>query len=438
MIQPETEDTICPEYKEALAFLYSFVDYERSSEWNYDTDHFNLSRVLCLLKVLGNPHRHKWFVHIAGTNGKGSVAAMISSALIRSGLKTGLYTSPHLISFRERIRINGAMMPGADLIESVGYLRASAQHCEGLTFFEVWTALAFDYFARKGVDMSVIEVGMGGRLDSTNVIIPAVSVITSISMDHKCRLGDTLEKIAYEKAGIFRAGKVGVFGDTDMPDAIAEQAQKVGAHLWCLGKQFSFKAGELQWDYQGRDRRSSLPFPALRGAYQLNNASTALAVLEAMKERLPVSMAAVRRGLTEVELPGRFQVLPGKPVMILDVAHNPHAARSLARTLGSMPPCPKTYAVCAMLKDKDMAGVVRELMWQVDVWLVAGIAAVRGATADELANVVQQELIDGEVLSFATVTEALHHASKEVDENDRIVAFGSFYTVAEAMRAKSA
>jgi dihydrofolate synthase/folylpolyglutamate synthase len=176
----------------------------------------------------------------------------------------------------------------------------------------------------------------------------------------------------------------------------------------------------------------------LRGAFQLNNASTVLAVLDALKERLPVSMAAVRRGLMEVELAGRFQVLPGKPVLILDVAHNPHAARSLAKNLASMPPCAKTYAVFAMLKDKDMAGVVRELLWQVDIWLVAGIAATRGATADELGNVVRQELSDGAVLPFATVAEALHHACKEAGENDRIVAFGSFYTVAEAMRAKSA
>ena len=229
-----------------------------------------------------------------------------------------------------------------------------------------------------------------------------------------------------------------VFGDTDMPDAIAAQAQKIGAQLWCLGKEFSFKAGELQWDYQGMSKRSSLPFPALRGAFQLNNASTVLAVLEAVKERLPVDMGAVRRGLMEVELAGRFQVVPGKPLLILDVAHNPHAARSLARTLNSMPDCPKTYAVCAMLKDKDMAGVVREMIWQVDVWLVAGIAAPRGATAEELGQVVQQELIEGKVRTFATVTEALHHACKEAGENDRIVAFGSFYTVAEAMRAKTA
>ena len=222
-------------------------------------------------------------------------------------------------------------------------------------------------------------------------------------------------------------------------DAIATQAKQIGAKLWRLGTEFSFQSGDLQWEFQcNGNRRGSLPYPALRGAFQLNNASTVLAVLDALKERLPVSMAAVRRGLMEVELAGRFQVLPGKPLLILDVAHNPHAARSLAKSLASMPPYPMTYAVCAMLKDKDMAGVVREMMWQVDVWLVAGISAPRGATAEELGQVVRQELVDGEVLTFATVNDALHHACKEAGENDRIISFGSFYTVAEAMRAKSA
>jgi dihydrofolate synthase/folylpolyglutamate synthase len=179
-----------------------------------------------------------------------------------------------------------------------------------------------------------------------------------------------------------------------------------------------------------------LPYPALRGAYQLNNASAALAALDALKDKLPVSMEAVRRGLVEVVLPGRFQVVPGRPMLILDVAHNPHAAASLARNLAGMPPCPKTFAVFAMLKDKDMAGVVRALKGQVDVWLVAGIDAARGATAAELAQVLGEEGVKGEVRTVATVSDALQHACNEASENDRIAAFGSFYTVAEVMRAR--
>jgi len=375
---------------------------------------------------------------VGGTNGKGSVCAMLEAMLHAAGYRVGCYTSPHLLDYNERVRI--AKRPASDeelciSFEQIEQVRGDI----ALTYFEFGTLAAMQCFISHEVEVAILEVGLGGRLDAVNVFDSDCAVVTSIAIDHTDYLGDTREKIAFEKAGIFRAGKVAVFGDTDMPDAIAMQAQKIGAQLWCLGKQFSFKAGELQWDYQGIDcKRSSLPFPALRGAFQLNNASTVLAVLEAVKERLPVDMGSVRRGLMEVELPGRFQVVPGKPMLILDVAHNPHAARSLAKTLSSMPVSPKTYAVCAMLKDKDMAGVVRELIWQVDVWLVAGIAAPRGATAGELAEVVQQELMDGHMLTFASVSEALHHACKEADENDRIVAFGSFYTVAEAMRAKSA
>jgi len=375
---------------------------------------------------------------VGGTNGKGSVCAMLEAMLHAAGYRVGCYTSPHLLNYNERVRIAKRQISDAELCVSFAQIER-ARGDIALTYFEFGTLAAMQCFISHNVEVAILEVGLGGRLDAVNVFDSDCAVVTSIDIDHIDYLGDTREQIAYEKAGIFRSGKVAVFGDTDMPEAIAVQAQKAGTQLWRLGRDFSIKAGELQWDFQGKDsKRSSLPYPALRGAFQLNNASSVLAALEAMRASLPVDMTAVRRGLMEVELPGRFQVLPGKPVLILDVAHNPHAAHSLAKNLSSMPACPRTYAVCAMLKDKDMAGVIRELVWQVDVWLVAGIAAPRGATAEELGQVVQQELMDGEMLSFATVTEALHHACKEAGENDRIIAFGSFYTVAEAMRAKCA
>ena len=400
---------------------------------------------------------------VGGTNGKGSVCAMLEAMLHAAGYRVGCYTSPHLLNYNERVRIAKHPVSDAELCASFeaierarkglldsGKSSLTPTFSQGergqspeaidipLTYFEFGTLAAMQCFISHDVDVAILEVGLGGRLDAVNVFDSDCAVVTSIDIDHTDYLGDTREKIAFEKAGIFRNAKVAIFGDMDMPDAIAAQAQKTGAQLWRLGKEFSFRAGELQWDYQGVVKRSSLPFPALRGAFQLNNASTVLAALDALKERLPVSMAAVRRGLTEVELAGRFQVLPGKPQLILDVAHNPHAAHSLAQNLASMPLCNKIYAICAMLKDKDMAGVVRELKGQVDVWLLAGIAAPRGATAAEMNQVVRQGLVKGEILTFATVTEALHHACKAAGENDRIVAFGSFYTVAEAMRAKYA
>ncbi|MEQ1674433.1 MAG: cyanophycin synthetase, partial [Candidatus Nitrotoga sp.] len=265
-------------------------------------------------------------------------------------------------------------------------------------------------------------------------------------------LGDTREKIAFEKAGILRAGKVAVFGDMDVPDAVRAVAKNVGAQLQCLGEHFSFTAGGQQWNFKGvansnnqnadaqhAGTRSALPYPTLRGAFQLNNASAALAALDAIKDQLPVSMDAVRRGLVEITLPGRFQVIPGRPMFILDVAHNPHAARALAQNLADMSQHEvskrgNTFAIFSMLKDKDQVGVVRALAKKIDVWLVAGIDAVRGATSAEMAAMLQGEGISA--LSFVTIAEAVQSACNQAGENDRIVAFGSFYTVAEVMRAR--
>jgi dihydrofolate synthase/folylpolyglutamate synthase len=375
---------------------------------------------------------------VGGTNGKGSVCAMLEAMLHAAGYRVGCYTSPHLLTYNERVRIAKQPVSDAELCASFAQIEQSRGDIP-LTYFEFGTLAAMQSFIAHQVDVAILEVGLGGRLDAVNVFDSDCAVVTSVDIDHTDYLGDTREKIAFEKAGIFRSGKMALFGDLDMPEAIAVQAQQLGAQLWCLGQQFSCKAGQQQWDYHGpAGARTSLPYPALRGAFQLNNASTVLAVLDVFRQRLPVSMAAVRRGLLEVELAGRFQVLPGRPMLILDVAHNPHAARSLAQNLASMPPCPKTFAVCAMLKDKDMAGVVQALNPHIDVWLPGGIIAPRGATAAELAHVLQQERVGGQVMAFATVTEALHHACKEAGENDRIIAFGSFYTIAEVMRARGA
>ncbi len=395
---------------------------------------------------------------VGGTNGKGSVCAMLESILHAAGYRVGCYTSPHLLEYNERVRVSKHQANDAELCAAfaqIEQVRKGHQDSDEftssptlprgerelsteipLTYFEFGTLAAMQLFIEHKVDVAILEVGLGGRLDAVNMFDADCAVVTSIDIDHTDYLGDTREQIAFEKAGIFRAGKVAVFGDTDVPQAIRTQAEKIGAELWCLGTEFGFTSHRGQWDFRGKKlSRSALPFPALRGAYQLNNASAALAALDVLKGRMPVSMDAVRRGLVEVALTARFQMIPGKPNLILDVAHNPHAARSLAKNLAALPPCPKTYAVCAMLKDKDMAGVVAALKSQVDVWLVAGIDAPRGASADELGQVL--DLVQAhEVLRFPTVIEALHLAYSRAGENDRIIALGSFYTVAEVMRAR--
>jgi dihydrofolate synthase/folylpolyglutamate synthase len=391
---------------------------------------------------------------VGGTNGKGSVCAMLESILHAAGYRVGCYTSPHLLDYNERVRIAKKQAIDAELCASFeaiedarGVGRASArqevvglkpdlQDAIPLTYFEFGTLAAMQCFIAHKVDVAILEVGLGGRLDAVNVFDADVSVVTSVDIDHVDYLGDTREKIAFEKAGIFRQGRVGICADTDVPQALRKHAGDIGSELWCIGSEFGFTAHQGQWDYRSKvSSRSALPHPALRGAFQMHNASAALAALDALKGKIPVSMEAVRRGLAEVELTGRFQFVPGKPQLILDVAHNPHAARSLAQNLANLPPA-KTFAVFAMLKDKDIAGVVQALDAQIDVWLVAGIDAPRGATATELAQVLKNSGVCGEVVVCNSIAESLHEASKRASENDRIAAFGSFYTVAEVMQVR--
>ncbi len=372
---------------------------------------------------------------VGGTNGKGSVCAMLESILHAAGYKVGCYTSPHLLHYNERVRIAKQQAGDAELCASFEAIER-ARGDTALTYFEFGTLAAMQCFIEHEVDVAILEVGLGGRLDAVNVFDADCAVVTSVDIDHTDYLGDTREQIAFEKAGIFRRGRVAICADGDVPQALREHAREIGAELWCIGSEFGFVPHDGQWDYRSKlGSRNALPFPALRGAFQLHNASAVLAALDVLKDRLPVSMEAARRGLVEVQLAGRFQFVPGRPQLILDVAHNPHAARSLAQNLAGLPPA-KTFAVFAMLRDKDMAGVVQALAPHIDIWLVAGIDAPRGAGADELAQVLRQCGVRGEIETFADTAQALRRAYEAAGENDRIAAFGSFYTVAEVMQAR--
>ncbi len=374
-------------------------------------------------------------VVVGGTNGKGSVCALLESVFHAAGYRVGCYTSPHLLHYNERVRINKRQSGDAELcasFEGIEKVRGET----ALTYFEFGTLAAMKCFIESKVDVAVLEVGLGGRLDAVNAFDSDCAVITSVDIDHIDYLGDTREKIAFEKAGIIRSEKVAICADSDVPHAIRDHAQQVGAQLWCIGSEFDFTPHQGQWDYQSKaGSRSALPYPALRGAFQLHNASAALAVLDALKVSLPVSMEAVRRGLVEVQLAGRFQFVPGNPLLILDVAHNPHAARSLAQNLSSLPSCRNTYAVFAMLRDKDIAGVAAALDAHIDHWLVAGIESARGASAKEIEQKLENCRVRGEISTFNNIATALSYAYNAAGENDRILVFGSFYTVAEAMVA---
>jgi dihydrofolate synthase/folylpolyglutamate synthase len=387
------------------------------------------------VKQLLNLHPDFPIIIVGGTNGKGSVCAMLEAILHAAGYRVGCYTSPHLLSYNERVRVSKHQANDAELCAAFKNIEKTRADIP-LTYFEFGTLAAMQMFVEQKVDVAILEVGLGGRLDAVNVFDADVSVVTSVDIDHVDYLGDTREKIAFEKAGIFRQGRVAICADSDVPQALRVHADDIGAELWCIGSEFGFTAHQGQWDYRSKvGARSALPYPALRGAFQLHNASAVLAALDALKGKIPVSMEAVRRGLSEVELTGRFQFVPGKPQLILDVAHNPHAAHSLAQNLANLPPA-KTFAVFAMLKDKDMAGVVQALDAQIDVWVVAGIAAPRGASAAELAQVLKDIGVRGEVVVCDSIAESLHEASNRAGENDRITAFGSFYTVAEVMQVR--
>jgi dihydrofolate synthase/folylpolyglutamate synthase len=372
---------------------------------------------------------------VGGTNGKGSTCAMAEQILLDAGYKVGTYTSPHLIRYNERVRIDGEDASDEVLAESFERVEQARGDVE-LTYFEFGTLAAFAAFAEAKLDAVILEVGLGGRLDAVNVIDADVAIVASVDLDHQAFLGNDRESIGFEKAGIFRAGRPAIFGDTDPPRRLVEHASAIGAKLQVLGHEFRYEAADRQWDFIGaKGSKHALPIPALRGKWQLKNASSVLAALDEVGDRLPVSLGEIKRGLTNVRLTGRLQVLPGRPSIVLDVAHNPHAARALADALGDMGFFENTRAVFAMLADKDIGGVVDAVKHRIDRWYVAAADADRAAPAAEVAKILAERGLSGATRTFATVPLALEEARREAGPNDRIIVFGSFYTVAEALRS---
>jgi dihydrofolate synthase/folylpolyglutamate synthase len=381
-------------------------------------------------------------IMVAGTNGKGSTCAMLESVLLHAGYRVGLYIKPHFLDFNERARINGEMASDAMLIEAFNAVEAQRGDI-ALTYFEFTTLAIMHLISKAGVDVAILEVGLGGRLDAVNVIDADVSIVTSIDIDHKAYLGDTREEIGFEKAGIFRHGKTAICSDPLAPQSLIQHAADVKADLWLIGRDFNFQGDQQQWSYGGRtQRRNSLAYPALRGANQLLNASAALAALEALRMQLPCGAQEVRTGLALVELPGRFQVLAGRPTTVLDVAHNPHASATLAQNLGAMGFHRYTYAVFGIMDDKDIDGVIAPMAGLVDHWCVTDLPSPRSASSAVLAEKVAAlrpagaKESDFSVATFADPAAAFANAVSRAEENDRIVVFGSFYTVAGVMAAR--
>jgi dihydrofolate synthase / folylpolyglutamate synthase len=388
-------------------------------------------------------------VIVGGTNGKGSTCTLIASILQQAGYKVALHTSPHLVRFKERAVFNGAevadavLVPYLERVEAArvgGFDRLSPSGLQeiSLTYFEFTLLAILLWFMDCAPDAVVLEVGLGGRLDAVNIIDADVSVVTSVDLDHIEYLGPTREHIGWEKAHIYRAGRPAICADPVPPQRLVEYAHSIGADLWLFGRDFNYSGDKQQWNWAGRGmRRSALAYPGLRGANQLLNASAALAVLEALKDKLPVSQQAVRTGLLMAEIPGRFQVLPGRPTVILDVAHNPHAAAVLAQNLEQMGFYAYTWAVFGAMKDKDLDGVIEKLKGSVDHWLLTDLPTPRAATALQLQEKLAAHGIVGSskkgkermIETFASPAQALARAKADAGQDDRILVFGSFYTV---------
>jgi len=383
---------------------------------------------------------------VGGTNGKGSTCALLESVLLAASYKVGCHTSPHLLSFNERARVNGENVSDELLLEhfkAVELARASLPNPPTLTYFEFTTLAIMHLFATADLDAVILEVGLGGRLDAVNMIDTDCAIVTSIDLDHMEYLGDTREKIAFEKAGIFRSDKPAICADPVPPQSLIDHAASIGADLWLLGKDYNFQGDKQQWGWAGRGKRfSGLGYPALRGANQLLNASAVIAALIAVRDRLPVGAQEIRNGMAWVELPGRFQVLPGQPTIILDVAHNPHASAALAQNLENMAYHPYTIAVFGAMADKDIDGVLKPMMDKIDFWYFCDLPTARAASAESLATRLRslgfKEGADSGIEVFSSPALAYESALKKAGEGDRISVFGSFYTVAGVLAYRNA
>ena len=367
-------------------------------------------------------------ITVAGTNGKGSTCAMLEAIALAAGYRVGLYIKPHLVHFEERCRVNGRMVDAAQLLPHFEAVEA-ARGDTTLTYFEFTTLAIARLLSQASLDLVILEVGLGGRLDAVNVFDPDCTVITSIDLDHMEYLGPDRESIGREKAHVMRAQRPAIVSDPLPPSSVVRHAEQIGADLWLAGRDFNHSGDRSQWAWAGRGRRiGGLAFPALRGANQLLNAAGVLAAFEALRERLPVPVQAIRQGLATVELPGRFQIVPGQPTLVLDVAHNPHAVATLAVNLDAMGFYPRTHAVFGAMHDKDLAGLVARIAPLVDAWYCCDLPLERAAKADVLAAVVRG-VRDVPASTHADPAIALRVALERADPTDRILVFGSFLTV---------
>ena len=373
-------------------------------------------------------------ITVAGTNGKGSTCAMLESIALAAGWRVGTYQKPELVHFEERCRVGGKPVDADQLLPHFAAVEAARGDIT-LTKFEFTTLAIAHLLAHVPLDLVILEVGMGGRYDAVNAIDTDCAIITSIDLDHTEYLGPDRESIGLEKAQVMRPGKPAIVSDPVPPQSVVAHAQAIGADLWLVGRDFRHSGDRQQWAWSGRERRyNGLAYPALRGANQLLNAAGALAAFEALRERVPVPAQAVRQGLATVELAGRFQIVPGQPTLVLDVAHNPHAVAALAVNLDQMGFFPRTHAVFGVMSDKDLRAIIERLIPLVDAWYCSDLPLARAASARQLAALVRAAAPKAGISEHADPAAALAAALERADPADRILIFGSFLTVGGVLR----
>ncbi len=377
-------------------------------------------------------------ITVAGTNGKGSTCAMIEAIARQAGYRTGLYSKPHLVHFEERCRVDGVPVAADALLPHFEAVEA-ARGDTTLTYFEFTTLAILRLLGEAPLDLVILEVGLGGRLDAVNVIDADAVVITSIDIDHVDYLGPDRESIGREKAHVMRPGRPAIVSDPLPPASVLVHAEAIGADLWRVGRDFNHTGDRQQWSWAGRGRRyHGLAYPALRGANQLLNAAGAIAALESLRDRLPITAQSVRNGLALVELPGRFQIVPGQPTLVLDVAHNAQSVAALARNLDAMGFYPRTHAVFGAMRDKALGEIVAQMAPLVDHWHFCDLPPARAARAADLASLPRPPGPGGTsalVSAHASPAVALAAAVAAAEPVDRIVVFGSFYTVGGVLEA---
>ena len=374
-----------------------------------------LQRVTRVWEALGAPKPAKHSIVVGGTNGKGSSVAMLEAMYRAAGYRVGCYTSPHLLRYVERVRIDGKPVDEASMLTALQHTAAARQGTP-LTYFELGTLAALELFETADLDVAILEVGLGGRLDAVNIVSADLALVTRIDLDHQDWLGEDREGIGLEKAGIFRPGMPAICGDNDPPASLVRYAVDQGVPLQIQGKDFSARVEGDQWHW--------------RGAHQIRNAAAVLAVLAALDDRLPIDQRAVREGLLYVRLPGRYQVQRwGDTTWVLDVAHNPDAAAALAANLGEQYVSGKTLAILGMLANKDVSGVVAALQSRIDTWHLTSLDDPRGLSASQLQDRLVSGGLDIETIVHADVQEAIHRVVADVGTHDRIVVCGSFLTV---------